>query len=92
MSIDYVPKIIIGTYIDSVTIDDDEIDDLLDDEYTQHGSYLSGEFSFIGKELFIHEMLQPDFQLRFRTLKDEISEELGVSPDDIHIRNGLLIM
>ncbi|MDT1068184.1 hypothetical protein [Providencia stuartii] len=92
MSIDYVPKIIIGTDIDNVTIDDEEIDDLLDDEYTRHGSYFSGEFSFIGKELFIHELLQHDFQLRFSDLKNEIAEELGVSPDNIHIRNGLLIM
>ncbi|BBG58461.1 hypothetical protein [Providencia rustigianii] len=92
MGINYKPKIIIGTDTDNVTLDDEIIDELLCCDYTQHGSYFSGEFNFIGKELLINELLQPDFNLIFRTLKIEISEELGVSPDDISIRNGLLIM
>lgn len=92
MSIDYEPKLIVGTDMENVTIDEDAIDDLLNDDYTQHGSCFSGRFSFIGKEVSEEEIKNPDFVYRYISLKHEVAKELGVTPDDITLKNGVLIM
>ncbi|WP_311753080.1 hypothetical protein [Proteus columbae] len=78
--------------MEKVTIDEDAIDDLLNDDYTQHGSCFSGRFSFIGKEVSTEEINDPNFILRYLSLKHEVANELGVTPDDITLKNGLLIM
>ena len=92
MSIDYEPKLIVGTDMEKVTIDEDAIDDLLNDDYTQHGSRFSGRFSFIGKEVSTEEINDPNFMLKYTSLKHEVAKELGVTPDDITLKNGMLIM
>ncbi|WYX00317.1 hypothetical protein WMR86_06555 [Proteus vulgaris] len=92
MSIDYEPKLIVGTEMKKVTIDEETIDDLLNDDYTQHGSCFSGRFSFIGKEVSTEEINDPNFMLRYISLKHEVAKTLGVTPDDITLRNGVLIM
>lgn len=92
MSIDYEPKLIVGTDMDKVTIDEKIIEDLLNDDYTQHGSYFSGRFSFIGKEVSVEEINDPNFMLKYISLKHEVAKKLGVTPDDITLRNGILIM
>ena len=92
MSIDYEPKLIVGTDMEKVTIDEETIEDLLNDDYTQHGSYFSGRFSFIGKEVSTEEINDPNFMLKYISLKHEVAKTLGVTPDDITLRNGLLIM
>ncbi|EPM2927378.1 hypothetical protein I4574_16730 [Proteus mirabilis] len=92
MSIDYEPKLIVGTDMDKVTINEEEIDDLLNNDYTQHGSCFSGRFSFIGKEVSTEEINDPNFMLRYTSLKHEVAKKLGVTPDDITLRNGVLIM
>ncbi|EMF8486751.1 hypothetical protein NEE68_003252 [Proteus mirabilis] len=92
MSIDYEPKLIVGTDMDKVTINEEEIDDLLHDDYTRHGSYFSGLFSFIGKEVRAEEIIDPNFMLKYLSLKNEVAKELGVTPVDITLRNGVLIM
>ncbi|SDD08543.1 hypothetical protein SAMN05216484_11598 [Proteus mirabilis] len=92
MSIDYEPKLIVGTDMDRVTIDEEIIEDLLNDDYTQHGSYFSGRFSFIGKEVSVEEINDPNFMLKYISLKHEVAKKLGVTPDDITLRNGVLIM
>ncbi|EGT0656888.1 hypothetical protein [Acinetobacter baumannii] len=92
MSIDYEPKLIVGTDMDKVTINEEEIDDLLNDDYTRHGSYFSGLFSFIGKEVRAEEIIAPNFMLKYLSLKNEVAKELGVTPVDITLRNGVLIM
>ncbi|HBC7490626.1 TPA: hypothetical protein KEY91_003143 [Proteus mirabilis] len=92
MSIDYEPKLIVGTDMDKVTINEEEIDDLLNEDYTRHGSYFSGLFSFIGKEVSVEEINDPNFMLKYISLKHEVAKTLGVTPDDITLRNGVLIM
>ncbi|EMI8342164.1 hypothetical protein RGK94_004190 [Proteus mirabilis] len=78
--------------MDKVTINEEEIDDLLNNDYTQHGSCFSGRFSFIGKEVSTEEINDPNFMLRYTSLKHEVAKKLGVTPDDITLRNGVLIM
>ncbi|MGO2336719.1 hypothetical protein [Providencia sp.] len=92
MSISYVPKLIVGTDMKKVTIDEETIEVLLNDDYTQHGSCFSGRFSFIGKEVSTEEINDPNFMLRYLSIKHEVAKELGVTPDDIMLKNGLLIM
>ncbi|WP_109400262.1 hypothetical protein [Proteus sp. TJ1640] len=92
MSINYEPKLIVGTDMEKVTIDEDAVDDLLNDDYTQHGSCFSGRFSFIGKEVSTEEINDPNFMLKYISLKHEVAKTLGVTPDDITLRNGVLIM
>ncbi len=92
MSINYEPKLIVGTDMKKVTIDEEAIENLLNDDYTQHGSCFSGRFSFIGKEVGVEEINDPNFMLRYLSLKSEVAKELGITPDDIYLKNGLLIM
>ncbi|EPQ4127759.1 hypothetical protein LAD80_000083 [Proteus mirabilis] len=92
MSIDYEPKLIVGADMDKVTINEEEIDDLLNEDYTRHGSYFSGRFSFIGKEVRAEEIIDPNFMLKYLSIKNEVAKELGVTPVDITLRNGVLIM
>lgn len=92
MSIDYEPKLIVGADMDKVTINEEEIDDLLNEDYTRHGSYFSGRFGFIGKEVRAEEIIDPNFMLKYLSIKNEVAKELGVTPVDITLRNGVLIM
>ncbi|MEX9486106.1 hypothetical protein [Proteus mirabilis] len=77
MSIDCEPRIILGTDMEKLTIDEEKIEVLLNDGYVQHGSCYSGQFNFIGKEVSVEEIIDPNFMLKYSSLKKRSSKRVG---------------
>ncbi|WP_340611099.1 hypothetical protein [Xenorhabdus bharatensis] len=91
MSTNYDSKLIVGTELENVSISDEEIEDLVCEGYARHGSYFSGEFYFIGKEIHTATITSENFDEEYLSLKDEVAKALGVDIDDVSLRNGVLI-